>query len=147
MAENKKIIVICGSSRFIQEMAVCAWLLERDEGAIVLSLHLLPWWYPDCPSDHLAEHEGVANKMDALHIDKLNMAKSMQIRYAYDAEVFVVDVEGYTGLSTQAEVHHATEHLNLPIRWYSQDPVGRRVNEMAKNRAIAIRKALEQQGG
>lgn len=40
-----KVITICGSSRFVDVMAVCAWLLERDERAITLGLHLLPRWY------------------------------------------------------------------------------------------------------
>ena len=56
-------------------MAVCAWLIERDEGAITMGLHLLPQWY--CKNeipDHLAEHEGVAEKMDELHMRKIDMA-------------------------------------------------------------------------
>lgn len=34
MSTKPRLIVICGSSRFCQEMAVCGWFLERDEGAI-----------------------------------------------------------------------------------------------------------------
>jgi len=36
-----KIITLCGSSRFVDVMAVVGWLLERDEGAITMGLHLL----------------------------------------------------------------------------------------------------------
>ena len=112
-----KIIVICGSSRFVDIMAVCAWLLERDEGAIVMSLHLLPFWYSkDHIPDHLAEHEGVADKMDELHLRKIDIAH----------EVFIVNKDDYIGESTTAEILYAREH-GKHIRWYTHDPIGRKV--------------------
>ncbi len=74
MTDRPKIVVLCGSSRFVQIMTVCAWRIERDEGAIAMGLHLLLGWYPDCPADHLAEHEGVAEQMDALHLKKIDLA-------------------------------------------------------------------------
>lgn len=40
--KKPKIVTLCGSSRFVGIMAVCAWLIERDEGAITMGLHLLP---------------------------------------------------------------------------------------------------------
>ena len=40
-----KIVVLCGSSRFVDVMAVCQWFIERDEQAIGMGLHLLPEWY------------------------------------------------------------------------------------------------------
>lgn len=131
--EKQKMVVICGSSRFIQEMAVVAWVLERDEGAIVLSLHLLPHWYPDCPADHLAEHEGVADAMDALHITKLDVAQWLKDSLEYDAEVFVVNPgpDGYIGESTRKELVHA-QNLGLPLRFYTTDPVGRVVDELKR---------------
>ena len=100
-------------------MAVCAWLLERDESAIAMGLHLLPQWYPACPDDHLAEHEGVAEKMDALHLRKIDLAD----------EVFVVNVGDYVGDSTRAEVLYAGQH-GKPIRWFTSDPVGIAVAKM-----------------
>lgn len=112
-----KIVVLCGSSRFVDVMAVCAWLLERDENAIALSLHLLPNWYAaDLPADHLAEHEGVAARMDALHLAKIDLAD----------EVFVVNCGGYIGSSTANEVQHAMTR-SKPIRWYTYDPIGAEV--------------------
>ncbi len=108
-----KIIVLCGSSRFCQVMAVCAWVIERDEQAIAMGLHLLPDWYPDCPADHLAEHEGVAEAMDALHLSKIDLAD----------EIFVVDYAGYVGDSTQNEIAHAISR-KIPIRHFSDDPIG-----------------------
>jgi len=124
MIEAKpKIIVLCGSSRFVGEMAICAWFLERDEGAIAMGLHLLPWWYPDCPSDHLAEHEGVAQAMDELHLRKIDLAAR------YEGEIFVVNVGHYIGDSTANEVAYAAS-LGVPIRWYMDDPIGRQVEEI-----------------
>lgn len=56
MATKPKVIVLCGSSRFVDIMAVTAWLLEKEEGAITMGLHLLPEWYSEDPiPDHLAE--------------------------------------------------------------------------------------------
>ncbi|KKK90129.1 hypothetical protein LCGC14_2726140, partial [marine sediment metagenome] len=45
VVEKPKVIVLCGSSRFCDLMAVCAWLLEKEEKAITMGLHLLPQWY------------------------------------------------------------------------------------------------------
>ena len=114
-----KIVTLCGSSRFCDVMAVCAWLIERDEGAIAMSLHLLPGWYPNCPEHHLAEHEGVAHSMDALHLQKIDLSD----------EIFVVNVNDYFGSSTANEIEHA-KATGKVIRWFTHDPVGQRVREM-----------------
>ena len=115
MAEPK-IVVLCGSSRFVDIMAVCAWLIERDEGAIVMGLHLLPWWYSaELVADHLAEYEGVAAALDELHFRKIELAD----------EVFVVNHGDYIGESTRREVEHARRLMPpKPLRWFTQDPIG-----------------------
>lgn len=111
-----KIVVMCGSSRHIEVMAVCGWLIEKNEQAAVMGLHLLPGWY-SCSeiriASHLAEAEGVAEQMDALHLRKIEMAD----------EVFVVNLDHYVGESTRREVEHA-KSLGKPIRWYTHDPIG-----------------------
>jgi hypothetical protein len=115
-----KIVTLCGSSRFCDIMAVCAWLIERDEKAITMGLHLLPEWY--CRNkipDHLAEHEGVADEMDELHLRKIDISD----------EIFVVNYFDYIGSSTTKEVHYATL-LNKNIRWFSHDPVGNMVESI-----------------
>lgn len=120
--KKPKIIVICGSSKFVDVMAVCAWLLERDEGAIVMGLHLLPWWYgKDLPDDHLAEHEGVAEQMDELHLRKIDLAD----------EVFVVNYNDYIGDSTKAEIEY-TKSKGVKIRWYTHEPTGKKVDDIIK---------------
>lgn len=128
-----KIVVLCGSSRFVDVMAVCAWIIERDEKAMAMGLHLLPVWYSaEVPEDHLAEHEGVAAEMDKLHLRKIDLA----------TEIFVVNRGGYVGDSTRREIEHARS-LGKPVRWYTSDPVGREAEEriteflQSPNRAVA----------
>ena len=129
MSDKSKIVVLCGSSRFVDLMAACAWIIEREEKAITMGLHLLPWWYSIEPiPDHLAEHEGVADAMDDLHLRKIDLAD----------EIFVVNQNGYVGESTSREIEYAREHKK-PVRWYSCDPVGRQVDERI-NKALAEEK-------
>ena len=124
MADRPKVVVLCGSSRFTDVMAVCAWLIERDEQAITMGLHLLPHWYAtkeEIPS-HLAEHEGVADAMDELHLRKIDLAD----------EIFVVNCDHYIGDSTTKEVNYALLK-DKKIRWYTDDPVGTRVRDIIDN--------------
>lgn len=107
-----KVIVMCGSSKFVQIMAVAAWILERDELAIVMSLHLLPEWYPDCPADHLAEHEGCAKEMDQLHLRKIDLCD----------EIFVIDFDDYIGESTANEIKYAQSE-GKRIRYFTYDTI------------------------
>ena len=120
--KKPKVVVLCGSSRFVDIMAVCAYIIERDEQAIVMSLHLLPNWYSFEPiPDHLAEHEGVAKAMDELHLRKIDIAD----------EIFVVNYEHYVGDSTANEVRYA-QNLSKAIRWFTDDRVGRIVDGKIK---------------
>lgn len=122
--KKPKIVTLCGSSRFVDVMAVCAWLIERDEKAITMGLHLLPGWYSAKPiPNHLAEHEGVANNMDSLHLRKIDIAD----------EIFVVNYEDYIGNSTANEVTYAVEN-NKKIRWFSHDPIGEKVTNLITSR-------------
>ena len=111
MADKPKVVCLCGSSRFIDIMAVVGWLLERDEGAITVGLHLLPQWYPDVPEHHLGEAEGVAEQMDKLHLRKIDLAD----------EVFVIDWDGYIGESTRKEIAYAVSNKK-PVRYLKQEP-------------------------
>jgi len=114
-----KVITICGSSRFCDIMAVCGWVLERDEKAIVMGLHLLPNWYFVQGSEvysHLAEFENCADAMDDLHLKKIEMSD----------EIFVVNYGGYVGKSTNNEIKHA-EKLGKKVRYFTDDGVGEAV--------------------
>lgn len=94
--EKPKIVCLCGSTRFIDIMAVIAWAFERDEGVITLGLHLLPDWYTK-ETDHQAEFENCQEHMDELHKRKIDLAD----------EVFVVNKDGYIGKSTRSEINYA----------------------------------------
>ena len=108
MINGTKVITLCGSSKYCDIMAVCAWLLERDEHAITMGLHLLPLWYFKNPVyDHLAESEDCVGVMDALHLKKIDLAD----------EAFVVDFNGYVGSSTTNEINYAT-NSQKPIRYF-----------------------------
>jgi len=106
-----KIVCLCGSSRFVDIMAVLGWLIEKHEGKIAMGLHLLPRWYPDVPPHHLAETEGVADQMDELHLRKIDLAD----------EIYVIDWEGYIGESTAKEIAYAGE-TGKQVRYLSKDP-------------------------
>ena len=121
MSEQTKIVTLCGSSQYTDVMAVCAWLIEKHENAIAMGLHLLPVWYPDCPPDHLAEHEGVADQMDALHLQKIDISD----------EIFVVNYDDYIGESTAKEIAHAIK-TGKPVRYLTSDPIGTEVLEMIR---------------
>ena len=103
-----EIVCICGSSRFIEDMAVAARVFEKS-GKIALSLHLLPSWYGADP-DHQAEAEGVADRLDELHLRKIDLADG----------VFVVNPGGYIGDSMRREIAYAKATGN-PVE-YVVDP-------------------------
>lgn len=112
-----KIVVLCGSSKFADVMAVCAWIIEKEEKAITMGLHLLPSWYSaDEIPDHLAEHEGVAGEMDELHKRKIDLGD----------EIFVVNKDDYIGHSTRNEIDYARSQ-DKKIRWFTHDGIGDKV--------------------
>ena len=123
--EKTKIVVLCGSSKFTDVMAVCSWLIEKEERAITMGLHLLPSWYGEKPiKSHLAEYEGVAEQFNELHLRKIDIAD----------EIFVVNVSGYIGDDTRREIGYA-ESKNLRIRYFTDDPIGLMCYGLIKNAA------------
>lgn len=124
--KSPQVITICGSSRFIDIMAVCSWHLERDEQAITMGLHMLPLWYSDdLPAHHLAEHEGVADQMDELHLRKIDLSDA----------IFVVDADGgYIGESTRREIEYA-QSTGKAVRYFSSDHVGKDVRQLIESAA------------
>lgn len=91
-----KIVCLCGSSRFVDRMAVLAWELEK-QGAIALGINLLPQWYQGVHPDHQAEHESAKEKLDELHLRKIDLADL----------VLVCNFDGYIGESTKNEIAYA----------------------------------------
>ncbi len=115
-----KVITICGSSKFVDIMAVLSWFLEKEEGAIVWGLHLLPYWYSaEVVPGHLAEHEGVANHADAPHLAKIDLSD----------EIFVVNWNNYIGKSTKAEINYAISK-EVAIRCITQEAYEPRIRKL-----------------
>jgi len=118
--KRPKIVCLCGSSRFVDIMAVCAWLIEKNEIAITTGLHLLPGWYSRDPiPDHLAEYEGCAPQMDDLHLRKIDLAD----------EVFIVNYNDYVGTNTGKEIAYALGEKKK-TRWFTKDPIGRETEKI-----------------
>ena len=124
-----KIVTMCGSSRYCDVMAVCAWIIERDELAITFGLHLLPGWYGGS-KDHIAEHESCANEMDNLHLRKIDLSD----------EIFVVNVDGYIGESTAREIKYA-EKIGLNVRYFGKDIIGQQCYEYIKSAQLKAESA------
>jgi len=88
------IVCLCGSTRFMDAFFEAGWKFTL-EGNIVLSVGV-------CKH---AEHHGgetlgqnVADKLDELHLRKIDLAD----------KVFILNVGGYIGESTQKEINYAT---------------------------------------
>jgi hypothetical protein len=113
--KKPKIICLCGSSRFIELFAVAAWVLERDEKAVVLGPHYLPYELPN----YLAEHEGIADQTDDLQMHKIDMAD----------EIFVINWGNYIGDSTRKETKHAYE-TGKNIRVLTMDNTGLKIIDL-----------------
>lgn len=84
-----RIITICGSTRFRNEMAEANRRLTL-EGNIVLAPGVFAH-----DGDSITEEQKI--KLDALHYAKINMSTA----------IYVVNPGGYTGESTQREVEYA----------------------------------------
>lgn len=90
------IVTLCGSSRYIEEIAMMSWMFEK-QGAICLSMHLLPKGYPGLANHHQAEAEGIAAQMDELHLRKIDLCDL----------VYIMNIDHYIGESTAREIDYA----------------------------------------
>jgi hypothetical protein len=107
--DRPRIVCLCGSTRFIDQFAVATWLLERQD-YIVLGCTLLPAWFCAVPS-HFGEATGTKDHCDRHHLKKIDLAD----------EVLVLDIGGYLGESTRAEIAYATQR-GKPLRYVSREP-------------------------
>ena len=123
--KRPKIVCFCGSSRFIEQFGIFMWEYEKA-GNIALGLHWLPPSYFDelnrpAADDHQAEAEGLAEKMDELHLRKIDLAD----------EVFILNVGGYIGESTRNEIEYAKK-LGKKIKYL--EPQGHAAGEGEKEK-------------
>lgn len=109
MSKLPKIICLCGSTRFTEEMLVKQWELTK-RGFIVLSWCALPAeYFTGEDRTHIGDQEGVKEIVDEVHRRKIDLAD----------EVFVLNIDGYIGESTRSEIHYA-ESLGTPIRYLEE---------------------------
>lgn len=104
--KKPKIICLCGSTRFTEEMLVKQWELTK-QGYIVLSWCALPnWYFNEEDKTHLGDQEGVKEIVDELHKRKIDLAD----------EILVININGYIGDNTRNEIAYAIEQ-NKPVHW------------------------------
>jgi len=88
MNENIKVITICGSMRFTEEMMKIAGELELKQGYAVIQ----------CA--YFLETDGsVGELLDKIHLKKIDISDA----------IYVVNIDGYIGESTRNKIKYATE--------------------------------------
>jgi len=97
-----KIICLCGSTRFYDEFRE-ANRRETMAGKIVLA----PGVFGHA-GDEITETD--KELLDILHLKKIDMAD----------EVLIIDVDGYVGSSTSAEIDYAKKH-GKPVRYLTRE--------------------------
>jgi hypothetical protein len=105
MINGTKVICLCGSTRFTNEMMQLTWEYAKL-GVLALGWLVRPLHEGETQDHHLAEKEGVAELFDTLHFRKIDLAD----------EVMVVNVNGYYGDSTKREIAYAQEH-GKPVKY------------------------------
>lgn len=93
MQGNYKVITLCGSTKFKDQFLETQKQLTL-QGNIVLSVGLFGH-----SGDNEAWTDGTKEMLDDMHKRKIDMAD----------EIFVINVGGYIGESTQSEIKYARE--------------------------------------
>jgi hypothetical protein len=104
-----RIICLCGSSRFVDISAVKAWEFNK-QGVATFFMPLLPAWYAGVQEHHQAEAEGVAEALDNLWLQLIEMADA----------IYVVNHDGYIGERTAIEIAHARK-LGKPVLFLEEN--------------------------
>jgi len=105
-----KVICLCGSTRFTEQMLVKQWELTK-QGYVVLSWCALPdWYFQGKDKAHIGDQEGVKEIVDRVHLRKIELSD----------EVFVLNIGGYIGESTRNEINHAIK-MGKPIYYQCPD--------------------------
>jgi len=95
--KKPKIICLCGSTRFTEQMLVLQWELTK-QGNIVLSWCVLPdSYFKGEDKNHIGDQEGVKEIVDEVHKRKIDLAD----------EVWILNIDGYIGESTRSELDYA----------------------------------------
>ena len=103
---RQKVICLCGSTRFTEQMLIKQWELTK-QGHVVLSWCALPEsYFQSDDKTHVGDQEGVKEIVDEVHLRKIDLAD----------EVLVLNVDGYIGQSTRGEIEYAKE-TGKPVRY------------------------------
>lgn len=94
------IVCLCGSTKFKADF-LQAQADYETAGFIVLSIGTFPH------ADEIKLAEGQKKRLDALHLKKIDLAGT----------VCVIDVNGYIGESTAAEITYAKKHDTKVVFW------------------------------
>lgn len=97
LADKPKIVCLCGSTRFTDEMLVKQFLY-RSQGILAIGWCAVPSSFHAGP--HLGEAMGVKERLDDLHKRIIDLCD----------EVFVLNIGGYIGDSTRSEIEYAKAH-------------------------------------
>ena len=100
MVGKYRVITLCGSTRFKNAFLQAQKRLTL-EGNIVISVGLFGH-----SGDNEAWTEGTKEMLDDMHLRKIDLAD----------EIFVINVDGYIGSSTQAEIAYAKRN-GKPVRY------------------------------
>ena len=103
MVGKYKVITLCGSTRF-KDAFIEAQKRLTLEGNIVISVGLFGH-----SGDNEVWTEGTKEMLDDMHLRKIDMAD----------EVFVINVGGYIGFSTKAEIKYAMA-AGKPVRYLEE---------------------------
>lgn len=110
MIHGVRVICLCGSTRFTNEMLIKQWELTK-QGHVVLSWCALPATYFRGPDKaHIGDQEGVKDIVDEVHKRKIDLAD----------EVLVINIGGYIGESTRSEIDYALR-LGKPVSYVIED--------------------------
>ena len=86
---NIKIVTICGSMRFSEEMKKIAFDLELEKGYLVIQCVY--------NTDNIELNEDEINLMSKVHFNKIDISDA----------IYVVNIDGYIGESTRNEINYA----------------------------------------
>ena len=108
MINGRKIVTICGSTRFVDEYKEAMKQLTLD-GKIVLSVGMFGRAPDDSGKGKVGKEytqldEETKKELDCLHKDKIRMSD----------EIYVLNKDGYIGESTKSEIEFA-EHFGILV--------------------------------
>ncbi len=98
--DKPRVIVLCGSTRFTDEMLIKQWELTKAGNVVMGWCALPPQYFKGEDKTHIGDQEGVKEIVDEIHKRKIDLAD----------EILVLNIGGYIGDSTRSEINYARLH-------------------------------------